>query len=222
MKGLFCEPALPELEQRWQQIRIFESKHKKKQIRISSTRLEQAKTKTKKTKTEKSKKSKSKSMSVSESNMSAVALAAAAAALGVAALAFLQARSSVGVRAVATDKAPAAVGPYVQATKDGKGTIYVSGQVGFVPGTKKLDGEDAASQARRALSNVKAILEAAGSSMDRVLKTTVLLVDIADYAAMNEVYAEAFGDHKPARAAFAVKTLPVGARVEIEAIALEN
>mmetsp|Transcript_17593 Transcript_17593/g.34602 ORF Transcript_17593/g.34602 Transcript_17593/m.34602 type:complete len:161 (-) Transcript_17593:46-528(-) len=159
---------------------------------------------------------------VSDGTFGGTALAAAAAALGVAVLAFVRARKSPGVSVVVTDKAPAAVGPYVQATKDGRGFIFVSGQVGFIPGSNKFDGPDAVSQARRSLANIKAILEAAGSSMDRVLKTTVLLTDINDYAKVNEVYAEAFGNHKPARAAYAVKTLPVNAVVEIEAIALEK
>ena len=122
-------------------------------------------------------------------------------------------------RIVATDRAPGAIGPYSQAVIGG-GLVFCSGQIAIDPATGEMVGKTAAEQARRALANLRAVLEAAGSGMDRVLKTTVYLVDMADFGAVNEVYAEAFGDHRPARAAFAVARLPKDARVEIEAVAL--
>lgn len=121
------------------------------------------------------------------------------------------------LKAVHTDQAPAAVGPYSQAIKAGN-FIYVSGQLPMNPETKELYAEIEAAT-RRALENAKAILVEAGASMSDVVKTTVLLADINDFAAMNGVYAEMFGDHKPARAAFEVAKLPLGAVVEIELIA---
>ncbi|BDA48064.1 2-iminobutanoate/2-iminopropanoate deaminase [Coccomyxa sp. Obi] len=117
-----------------------------------------------------------------------------------------------------TEKAPGAVGPYSQAIKHGS-TLYVSGQVPLVPGTKNLIGDDIAEQTDQALKNLGAILEAAGSSYSQVLKTTVLLVDMNDFATVNEVYGRYFSENPPARACFAVKTLPLGAKVEIEAVA---
>ncbi|CAK0784986.1 hypothetical protein CVIRNUC_008191 [Coccomyxa viridis] len=119
---------------------------------------------------------------------------------------------------VSTDKAPGAVGPYSQAVKHA-GTLYVSGQVPLVPGTKSLVGEGIEEQTEQALKNLGAILEAAGSSYSMVLKTTVLLLDIGDFAKVNEVYGRYFTSDPPARACFAVKSLPLGAKVEIEAIA---
>lgn len=117
-----------------------------------------------------------------------------------------------------TPNAPAAIGPYSQAVKTGN-LVFVSGQLPIDPATGAFAGEDIASQTRQSLTNVKAILEAAGYSCADVVKTTVLLADIADFAAMNAVYAEFFTENCPARAAFAVKDLPKGALVEIEAIA---
>lgn len=117
-----------------------------------------------------------------------------------------------------TPNAPAAIGPYSQAVKTGN-LVFVSGQLPIDPATGAFAGDDIASQTRRSLTNVKAILEAAGYSCADVVKTTVLLADIADFAAMNAVYAEFFTENCPARAAFAVKDLPKGALVEIEAIA---
>jgi 2-iminobutanoate/2-iminopropanoate deaminase len=117
-----------------------------------------------------------------------------------------------------TDKAPAAVGPYSQAVS-ANGFVFAAGQVGLDPDTGKLVGEDVASQTRQALQNIKAVLEASSSCLDHVVKTTVYLADIADYGAMNEVYAEFFAEKPPARAAFQVAALPLGARVEIAAIA---
>ena len=117
-----------------------------------------------------------------------------------------------------TDKAPAAIGPYSQAVKTGD-LVFVSGQLPIDPATGAFAGADIASQTRQSLKNVQAILEAAGYTMADVVKTTVLLHEIADFAAMNAVYAEFFTGNCPARAAFAVKDLPKGALVEIEAIA---
>ena len=120
--------------------------------------------------------------------------------------------------AIHTPNAPAAIGPYSQAIEAGS-TIYVSGQLPIDPATGAFAGNDIASQTRQSLTNIKNILAAAGYTMNDVVKTTVLLSDIADFTAMNAVYAEYFTENKPARAAFAVKDLPRGALVEIEAIA---
>jgi len=117
-----------------------------------------------------------------------------------------------------TPNAPAAIGPYSQAVKAGS-MLFVSGQIPIDPATGVFAGEDITSQSRQSLTNVKNILEAAGYALTDVVKTTVLLADIADFAAMNAVYAEFFTENCPARACFAVKDLPKGALVEIEAIA---
>lgn len=119
---------------------------------------------------------------------------------------------------ISTDNAPAAIGPYSQANQIGN-TIYVSGQLPLVPGTKEFAGEGIADQTRQSLSNAKAILQAAGFEMTDVVKVTVLLDDITDFAGMNEVYGEFFTSAYPARAAFEVAKLPLGAKVEIEMIA---
>ena len=117
-----------------------------------------------------------------------------------------------------TPNAPAAIGPYSQAVQAGS-MLFVSGQIPIDPATGNFAGEDITTQTRQSLTNIKNILEAAGYGLNDVVKTTVLLADIADFAAMNAVYAEFFSENKPARAAFAVKDLPRGALVEIEAIA---
>ncbi len=117
-----------------------------------------------------------------------------------------------------TPNAPAAIGPYSQAVQAGN-MLFVSGQIPIVPATGEFAGNDIAAQTHQSLTNIKNILAAAGYSLNDVVKTTVLLADIADFAAMNAVYAEYFTENKPARAAFAVKDLPRGALVEIEAIA---
>ncbi len=122
-------------------------------------------------------------------------------------------------QSVHTEKAPAAIGPYSQAVKAGN-TIFVSGQLPIDPATGKFAGEDIAAQTRQSLTNIKNILEAAGAGMEDVVKTTVLLSDIGDFAAMNEVYAQFFKEPFPARAAFQVAAVPKGAKVEIEAIAV--
>ena len=117
-----------------------------------------------------------------------------------------------------TPNAPAAIGPYSQAVQAGN-MLFVSGQIPIDPATGEFAGNDITTQTHQSLTNVKNILEAAGYSLNDVVKTTVLLSDIANFAAMNAVYAEYFTENKPARAAFAAKDLPRGALVEIEAIA---
>ncbi len=123
-------------------------------------------------------------------------------------------------KAVHTQAAPAAIGPYSQGIiHGGAGLLFVSGQTPLDPSTGKLVEGGVAEQARRCLENVSAILAAAGSSRDRVLKTTVFLTDMADFSSMNAVYAEFFPEMPPARSTVAVAGLPLGARVEIEAVA---
>jgi 2-iminobutanoate/2-iminopropanoate deaminase len=119
---------------------------------------------------------------------------------------------------VATPNAPRAIGPYSQATRAG-GLLFTAGQVGFDPATGELVDGGIAEQTERVLLNIRAILQASGLEMANVVKTTVFLVDMADFAAMNTAYAGAFGEHRPARSTVAVAALPRGARVEIEAIA---
>ena len=121
--------------------------------------------------------------------------------------------------AVSTEKAPAAIGPYSQAVQAGN-TVYVSGQLPIDPATGAFAGEDIRAQPRQSLTNICAILEAVGADMSKVVKTTVLLKNIADFAAMNEVYAEFFAAPYPARAAFQVAALPKDALVEIECVAV--
>lgn len=122
-------------------------------------------------------------------------------------------------KALHTDNAPAAIGPYSQAVQAEK-TIYVSGQLPVDPATGEFAEEDIKAQTKQSLTNIKNILASAGADMSDVTKTTVLLQDIADFGAMNEVYAEFFTEPYPARAAFQVAALPKGAKVEIEAVAV--
>lgn len=122
--------------------------------------------------------------------------------------------------AINTNNAPAAIGPYSQAIEAGS-TIYVSGQLPIDPATGAFAGEDIKAQTRQSLTNMKNILEEAGTDMSAVVKTTVLLSDIANFAAMNEVYAEFFTAPFPARAAFQVAALPKNALVEIECVAVK-
>lgn len=119
---------------------------------------------------------------------------------------------------VHTDAAPAAIGPYSQAMVHG-GLVYTSGQIALVPGGAALVGESAADQCEVVMGNLAAVLAAAGSSLQKVLKTTIFLIDMADFAAVNAVYARHMGEHRPARATVAVAALPRGARVEIDCIA---
>ena len=119
-----------------------------------------------------------------------------------------------------TVSAPAAIGPYSQAIQAGN-TVYVSGQLPIDPATGAFAGADIAAQTRQSLTNIRSILAGAGYSMTDVVKTTVLLADIADFAAMNAVYAEFFTAPFPARAAFQVAALPKNALVEIECVAVK-
>ncbi len=118
-----------------------------------------------------------------------------------------------------TEQAPAAIGPYSQAVKAGN-LVFVSGQLPIDPKSGQFAGQDIRTQTKQSLTNIMNILQCDGLSMDDVVKTTVLLNDIADFAAMNEVYGEFFKAGCPARAAYEVAALPKGALVEIEAIAL--
>jgi 2-iminobutanoate/2-iminopropanoate deaminase len=121
-------------------------------------------------------------------------------------------------RVIATEGAPQAIGPYSQAIVYG-GLIYCSGQIPLDPGTNQIVGGGIAEQTTRVLENLKAVLEAAGSSLDRVLKTTVFLKDMGEFAAMNEVYGRYFHVNAPARATVEAARLPRDVRVEIECVA---
>ena len=123
------------------------------------------------------------------------------------------------MKPIHTEKAPAAIGPYSQAVDSGHGLVFVSGQLPIDPATGAFPEGGVKEQTRQSLLNTQAILEAAGLGLANVVKTTVFLADMGDFAAMNEVYATFFSAPFPARCAFAVKTLPKGALVEIESIA---
>ena len=118
-----------------------------------------------------------------------------------------------------TDKAPKAIGPYSQAIRTDS-MVYTAGQIGLDPATGELIGSTVEEQTRQALANLRNVLEAAGSSMDQVVKTTVFLKDMNDFAKMNPIYAEFFGENPPARSTIAVAGLPKGGLVEIEVVAL--
>ena len=120
--------------------------------------------------------------------------------------------------AISTEGAPAAVGPYSQAIRAGD-LVFTAGQLGLDPSTGEFAADDVAGQAERALRNLEAILRSAGSGLDQLVKVTVFLAEIGDWPAVNEVYARIVPEPFPARSAFAVKDLPKGARVEIEAVA---
>ncbi len=120
---------------------------------------------------------------------------------------------------VSTPDAPRAIGPYSQATR-ANGLLFTAGQVGFDPTTGELVDGGISEQTERVLANIRAILEAERLVLSSVVKTTVYLVDMADFAAMNTVYARVFGDHRPARSTVGVAALPRGARVEIAAVAV--
>lgn len=122
------------------------------------------------------------------------------------------------MRPVATEGAPRAIGPYSQGVVSG-GLVYTAGQIALDPATGELVAGGVPEQTMRALENIRAILEAVGSDLAQVVKTTVFLADMADFTEMNAAYAAAFGQHRPARSTVAVKALPRGARVEIEAVA---
>lgn len=120
---------------------------------------------------------------------------------------------------VCADGAPDAIGPYSQAVKAGE-TVYLSGQIAIDPKTQQFIDGDVEIQARRVLDNISAVLLAAGSSIENVVKTTIYLVDINDFAKVNEVYASYFSSGKPARSTVCVAKLPKNAKIEIDAIAL--
>jgi len=119
---------------------------------------------------------------------------------------------------ISTDKAPGAIGPYSQAIKVGD-LVFCSGQIPIDPVTGEFVSQDVAEQTKQVLKNLSAVLEAAGSGLGKVVKTTVFLADMGDFAAMNDVYAEFFSENKPARATVQVARLPRDARVEIDCIA---
>ena len=120
---------------------------------------------------------------------------------------------------ITTDNAPGAIGPYSQAIRTG-GFVFCSGQIPIDPATGNFVSDGMAEQTEQVLKNLAAVLEAAGSSLDNVVKTTVFLADMNDFAVMNEVYGRYFSDNKPARATVEAARLPRDARVEIECIAL--
>ncbi len=125
----------------------------------------------------------------------------------------------MSIKSIHTDNAPAAIGPYSQAITDGH-TVYVSGQIPINPATGEFAGTTIEEQAKQSLTNISNILKAAGTDMSHVVKTTVLLKNIQDFGAMNEVYATFFTAPYPARSAFQAADIPKGALVEIEAIAV--
>lgn len=120
---------------------------------------------------------------------------------------------------VATDAAPKAIGPYSQAVK-ANGLVFTSGQIALDPATGNLVEGDFEAQARRVFQNLEAVLRGAGSDFSRVLKATVYVTDLANFATLNTIYAEYFGDHKPARTTVEVPALPKGGAVEIDLVAL--
>jgi 2-iminobutanoate/2-iminopropanoate deaminase len=124
------------------------------------------------------------------------------------------------MKTIHTDHAPKAIGPYSQGVLEGQ-TLYVSGQIPFVPETNMKVGEDIESQTLQSLKNVLAIVEGAGLKKENIVRCTVFMIDMADFAKMNEVYANFFGEHKPARAAVEVRRLPKDVLVEIDAIAVK-
>lgn len=121
-------------------------------------------------------------------------------------------------KVISTDQAPKAIGPYSQAIEC-NGLLFISGQIPIDPSTGAIVDGDIKIQTRRVLQNITAILEAAGYQLDDVIKCTVLMADMNDFAAMNEIYGEFFTNNKPARAAFGVVQLPMKSKVEIECIA---
>jgi 2-iminobutanoate/2-iminopropanoate deaminase len=122
-------------------------------------------------------------------------------------------------RIISTSNAPAAIGPYSQAV-EANGTLYISGQLPINPAVGKIETTDISSQTEQVFANIKAILTEAGYSFGDVVKSTVFLSDIANFAGMNEVYKKYYSTDCPARSAFAVKDLPLGALVEIETVAV--
>lgn len=117
-----------------------------------------------------------------------------------------------------TDDAPAAIGPYSQAVSH-NGVVYCSGQVGLVPATMEFAGDNVESQAKQVMENLKAVLNAAGSGFDKVIKCSIFLADMGDFTTVNKIYGSYFTDNPPARETVAVKTLPKNCKVEISCIA---
>lgn len=124
-------------------------------------------------------------------------------------------------KVIFTEHAPKAIGPYSQAIEK-NGTIYISGQIPVNPATSAIVEGGIAEQTEQVMKNLEAILKAVGCNFSHVVKTTCLLSDMANFAAMNEVYATRFAEQPPARAAFAVRELPLGVMVEIEAVAMRD
>ena len=124
-------------------------------------------------------------------------------------------------RSVSTQHAPRAIGPYSQAV-EARGWLFLSGQIALDPSDGRLVGATAAEQTEQVLDNLQAVLEAGGSGLAKVVKTTIYLVDLADFQFVNELYAKRFGSARPARATVQVAALPLGAKVEIDAVALAN
>lgn len=122
------------------------------------------------------------------------------------------------MKVISTDKAPAAIGPYSQAVQAG-GLLFCSGQIALDPATGEMVQGDVVAQAERVMENISAVLAEAGAGFGDVLKTTIYLVEMGDFAAVNEVYGRYFSSHKPARSTVAVKSLPRGALLEIESVA---
>lgn len=121
--------------------------------------------------------------------------------------------------AIATDNAPAAIGPYSQAVRAGD-LVFCSGQIALDPGTGELQTADVAAETDQVMRNLRAVLEAADSGLERVVKTTIYLTDLGDFSVVNEAYAAFFAGTPPARATIQVAALPLGARVEIDAVAV--
>ncbi len=126
--------------------------------------------------------------------------------------------SMSGCQTIHSDAAPKAVGPYSQAVVH-DGMIWLSGQIGLVPERGELAGEDLASQARQVMANLTAVLEAAGARTCDIVKVNIYLIDMGDFPELNALYAEWLGEHRPARATVAVAALPLGARIEMDAVA---
>jgi len=124
-----------------------------------------------------------------------------------------------GKQIVQTDKAPDAIGPYSQAVRAGN-MVFTAGQIGLEPATMEIVGGGVEAETRQVLNNLKQVLEAAGSGLNYVVKTTVFLRDMADFPKMNAIYAEFFSENPPARSAVEAAALPKGVAVEIEAVAL--
>ena len=123
------------------------------------------------------------------------------------------------MKTISTDKAPQAIGPYSQAVEY-NGMIFTSGQIALLP-SGELAGEDIDTQTRQVLNNLSEVLKEAGSSLQKVLKTTIFLADMNDFAKVNAIYEEFFGTHKPSRSTVAVKTLPKNVKIEIDCIAVK-